>query len=42
LTRSYGKGLADQIFMKGKLTDWDQAGGGVNLCESFVTVKPAV
>ncbi|KAF0188645.1 MAG: thiosulfate [Desulfobulbaceae bacterium] len=42
LTRSYGKGLADQIFMKGKLTEWDQAGGGINLCETFVTVKPAV
>ncbi len=42
LTRAYGKGLADQAFMKGKLTDYDKAGGGNNLCESFVTVKPAV
>lgn len=38
--RAYGKGLADQIFMKGKLSEWDPAGGGINLCESFVTVKP--
>lgn len=41
LTRAYGKGLADQAFMKGKLTEWDSAGGGLSLCESFVTVKPA-
>ena len=36
--RSFGKGLADQIFMQGKLKEWDQAGGGLNLAESFVTV----
>lgn len=40
-TRAYGKGLADQVFMKGKLSEWDPAGGGINLNESFVTVKPA-
>ena len=39
--RAVGKGLADQIFMQGKLTDWDKAGGGVNVCQSFVTIKPA-
>ena len=39
--RSCGKGLADQIFMKGKLKEWDRAGGGLNLCESFVTVSRA-
>jgi len=39
--RSFGKGLADQMFMKGKLKEWDQAGGGLNLAESFVTVTLA-
>lgn len=39
--RSFGKGLADQVFMKGKLNEWDKAGGGLNLAESFVTVTPA-
>ena len=39
--RALNKGLADQIFLQGKLTDWDKAGGGVNLCQSFVTIKPA-
>ncbi len=38
--RSFGKGLADQIFMQGKLKEWDHAGGGLNLAESFVTVTP--
>ena len=39
--RALGKGVADQQFMQGKLTDWDKAGGGLNLAESFVVVKPA-
>ncbi len=39
--RAYGKGLADQVFMVGKLFDFDQAGGGINLNESFITVKRA-
>jgi len=39
--RSLGKGLADQLFMQGKLKEWDQAGGGLNLAESFVTVTRA-
>ncbi|MDY0391658.1 molybdopterin-dependent oxidoreductase [Desulfobulbus oligotrophicus] len=38
--RSFGKGLADQIFMIGKLKAWDKAGGGVNLAEAFVKVTP--
>ncbi len=37
--RAFGKGLADQVFMKGQLKKWDKAGGGVSLMESFVTVK---
>ncbi|MEN8188881.1 MAG: molybdopterin-dependent oxidoreductase [Thermodesulfobacteriota bacterium] len=41
LTRSFGKGLADQDFMLGKLEGWDPAGGGLALNECFVTVKPA-
>jgi len=41
LTRAYGKGLADEVFMKGKLTEWDKAGGGLCLAESFVTVTAA-
>ena len=40
-TRAYNKGLADQMFMKGLLKTWDQAGGSVSLCESFIQVKPA-
>jgi len=39
--RSLGRGLADQIFMQGKLQEWDKAGGGLNLAESFVTVTRA-
>jgi thiosulfate reductase/polysulfide reductase chain A len=38
--RSFGHGLADQMFMQGKLKEWDKAGGGLNLAESFVTVTP--
>lgn len=38
--RSFGKGLADQMYMQGKLKEWDKAGGGLNLAESFVTVTP--
>lgn len=39
--RSFGKGLADQLFMQGKLKEWDKAGGGLNLAECFVTVTRA-
>jgi thiosulfate reductase/polysulfide reductase chain A len=38
--RSFGRGLADQMYMQGKLKEWDTAGGGLNLAESFVTVTP--
>ncbi len=38
-TRSRQVGVSDQKLMIGKLDDWDQAGGGVNLCEAFVFVK---
>ena len=41
-TRSYLAGLSDQKLMVGKLDDWDQAGGGVNLCEVFVHVKKSI
>lgn len=41
-TRSFMAGLSDQKLMKGKLDDWDQAGGGVNLCEAFVHVKKSI
>ncbi|MFH7319404.1 molybdopterin-dependent oxidoreductase [Desulfurivibrio sp. D14AmB] len=37
-TRAYHAGLADQKLMKGLLQDMDPAGGGLNLCECFVTV----
>ena len=39
--RSCGKGIPDQIFMQGKLKEWDKAGGGLNLNECFVTVTRA-
>ncbi len=39
-TRAYKKGLADQVFEKGLLKQWDPAGGGVNMLECFVAVKP--
>ena len=41
-TRSFLSGLSDQKLMVGKLDDWDQAGGGVNLCEVFVHVKKSI
>jgi len=41
-TRSFLAGIADQKLMVGKLDDWDQAGGGVNLCEVFVHVKKSI
>lgn len=41
-TRSFRAGLSDQKLMVGKLDDWDQAGGGVNLCEVFVHVKKSI
>lgn len=41
-TRSYHVGVSDQKLMTGKLDDWDQAGGAINLCESFVLVRRSV
>jgi thiosulfate reductase/polysulfide reductase chain A len=41
-TRSYHAGISDQKLMIGKLDDWDQAGGSINLCESFVLVRRSV
>ena len=41
-TRSFMAGVSDQKLMIGKLDDWDQAGGGVNLCEVFVHVKKSI
>ena len=41
-TRSFMAGLSDQKLMVGKLEDWDQAGGGVNLCEVFVHVRRSI
>lgn len=38
-TRAYHAGVADQKLMKGMLQDMDQAGGGLNLCECFVSVR---
>lgn len=40
--RIYNSGVSDQKLMVGKLDDWDQAGGGVNLCEAFVTVRRSI
>lgn len=41
-TRSYGAGVSDQKLMVNKLDDWDPAGGAINLCQSFVTVRKSV
>lgn len=41
-TRSFLAGVSDQKLMVGKLDDWDQAGGGVNLCETFVRVRKSI
>ncbi len=38
-TRSYHAGISDQKLMVGLLDKWDKAGGGVALCEAFVTVR---
>ena len=38
-TRAFGKGLADNKFMKGGLEKWDQAGGAIAYQEHFVEVK---
>jgi thiosulfate reductase / polysulfide reductase chain A len=38
-TRAFGKGLADNKFMKGGLDLWDKAGGAIAYQEHFVEVK---
>jgi thiosulfate reductase/polysulfide reductase chain A len=38
-TRAFGKGLADNKFMKGGLDLWDKAGGAIAYQEHFVAVK---
>jgi thiosulfate reductase / polysulfide reductase chain A len=40
-TRAFGRGLADNKFMKGGLDIWDPAGGAVAYQEHFVAVAPA-
>ncbi len=40
-TRAFGKGLADNKFMKGGLDIWDPAGGAIAFQEHFVTVAKA-
>jgi thiosulfate reductase/polysulfide reductase chain A len=40
-TRARGRGVADQRLQHGKLYDFDAAGGGLALTETFVRVKPA-
>lgn len=38
-SRAYHAGLSDQKLMVGMLDNWDQAGGAINLCEAYVTVR---
>ncbi len=38
-TRTYQKGASDQRLMAGLLDKRDEAGGGLNLCESFVSIR---
>ena len=40
-SRAFGKGIADQNFMRGGLDKWDKAGGAVAYQEHFVTVRKA-
>ena len=40
-TRAFGKGVADNKFMKGGLEMWDQAGGAIAYQEHFVSVQKA-
>jgi thiosulfate reductase/polysulfide reductase chain A len=40
-SRAFGKGLADNKFMKGGLDIWGPVGGAVAFQEHFVTVTPA-
>ncbi|MBU0681818.1 MAG: molybdopterin-dependent oxidoreductase [Proteobacteria bacterium] len=38
-TRAYHAGMSDQKLMRGQLQNMDPVGGGLNLCETFVTVR---
>ncbi|MFP4308639.1 MAG: molybdopterin dinucleotide binding domain-containing protein, partial [Desulfococcaceae bacterium] len=38
-SRAFGRGLADQKFMKGGLEKWDKAGGAIAYQEHFVEVS---
>ena len=40
-SRAFGKGLADQNFMRGGLDKWDRAGGAIAYQEHFVSVRKA-
>ena len=40
-SRAFGRGIADQNFMKGGLTNWDPAGGAIAYQEHFVAVRKA-
>jgi thiosulfate reductase/polysulfide reductase chain A len=40
-SRAFGKGLADNKFMRNGLTIWDQAGGAIAYQEHFVQVSKA-
>ncbi len=40
-SRAFGKGIADQNFMRGGLDKWDRAGGGIAYQEHFVSVRKA-
>ena len=40
-SRAFGRGLADNKFMKGGLDVWDQAGGAIAYQEHFVEVTKA-
>ncbi len=38
-SRAFGKGIADQNFMRGGLDKWDRAGGAIAYQEHFVSVR---
>jgi thiosulfate reductase / polysulfide reductase chain A len=40
-SRAFGRGIADQNFMRGGLTNWDPAGGAIAYQEYFVAVRKA-
>ena len=40
-SRAFGRGLADNKFMKGGMDVWDQAGGAIAYQEHFVAVTKA-